>query len=160
MRHRSNARYLPTIARSDTAEKHNGRGSYFLATHRGGTSRIVEAITEPDLIQTVAAAIIASGHLAPHRAPRGCHAKWSARNDPTTECPAPRPSGAHRGPPRRPADGVHSSFTGGSFVGRHPCSDTVDGVYELGLIGLVYPLGDANSRQGFVQGAFGMGAVF
>jgi len=37
----------------------------------GGRFRVVAVIETPDVIQAVAAALIASGHLAPHRAPRG-----------------------------------------------------------------------------------------
>ena len=37
----------------------------------GGTFRIISMIDDPDVIQSIAAALIASGHLPPHRAPRG-----------------------------------------------------------------------------------------
>ena len=48
----------------------------------GGRFWVVSMIQEPDVIEVIAAAIIASGHLAPHRAPRGPPARVLRRKRP------------------------------------------------------------------------------
>lgn len=56
--------------------------------------------------------------------------------------------------------GPHLLYSGGSLAVRHPCSETVVCVYELGVLAFVYPTRDDYSEEGFVSGLFGVGAVF
>lgn len=61
----------------------------------GGRFRLVATIDDPTVIEAVAAALIASGHLPPHRAPRG-----PPRRATRTEAPATRQT--RQKTPRRP----------------------------------------------------------
>ncbi len=68
----------------------------------GGRFRVVAVIEAPDVAAVVAASLIASGHLAPHRAPRGPPRRRRRRTPPTSPRASREPSARRpRTPPTR-----------------------------------------------------------